>query len=356
MLAKDQFDHRVASSNVTTYKVVKRGQYAFNPSRINVGSIARLDDWENGILSPMYAVFRIHDKKIYSNYFLHWLSTFQAKQGIRQKIKGSVRETVDIKSFMSLAILLPIIAEQQKIASCLSSLDDLITAQEDKLAALREHKKGLMQQLFPRPGETVPRLRFPEFGDADGYKKRSLFDFVYEVSTRNRLNEFHRILSVTNHKGFVLAKDQFDHRVASSNVTTYKVVKRGQYAFNPSRINVGSIARLDDWENGILSPMYAVFRIHDKKIYSNYFLHWLSTFQAKQGIRQKIKGSVRETVDIKSFMSLAILLPIIAEQQKIASCLSSLDNLITAQEDKLAGLREHKKGLMQQLFPSLENH
>ncbi len=248
------------------------------------------------------------------------------------------------------------LAEQQKIASCLSSLDDLIAAEVQKLEALRRHKKALIQRLFPQPGETVPRLRFPEFRDMECYKKEVLSDLVCKVSTRNRSNEFQCVLSVTNHRGFVLAKDQFGRRVASSDVTNYKVIKRGQYAFNPSRINVGSIARLDDWENGLLSPMYAAFEIRGTKLHSDYFRYWLSTAKAKQSIKQKTQGSVRETVDFKSFISLAIVLPVISEQERIADCLCSLDDLITAQEDTLDSLLQHKRGLLQQLFPPSKNY
>ena len=89
-----------------------------------------------------------------------------------------------------------------------------------------------------------------------GHKRAQLSDIISEVSKRNRENNVDRVLSVTNHSGFVLPEDQFERRVASADVSNYKIVESGQYAYNPSRINVGSIARLDDWDNGILSPMY----------------------------------------------------------------------------------------------------
>ena len=101
--------------------------------------------------------------------------------------------------------------------------------------------------------------------------------FISEVSMRNRGNEIDRVLSVTNRNGFVLPEDQFERRVASANVTNYKIVNQGQYAYNPSRINVGSIARLDDWDDGILSPMYTVFKLDHKMADSDYFFHWLSS-------------------------------------------------------------------------------
>ena len=100
------------------------------------------------------------------------------------------------------------------------------------------------------------------------------------------------MLSVTNHSGFILPEDQFERRVASTNLSNYKIVNRGEYAYNPSRINVGSIARLDDWEIGALSPMYIVFKLDETRINSDYFLHWLSSYEAKQRIKKGAQGSV----------------------------------------------------------------
>src|SRR5690606_17046466 len=105
-----------------------------------------------------------------------------------------------------------------------------------------------------------------------------------EEKLRNKSNLIGRVLSVTNHSGFVLPEDQFSKRVASDDVSNYKVVLKGQYGYNPSRLNVGSFARLDDYDEGLLSPMYVVFSINERLLNSDYFLNWMSSSEAKQRI------------------------------------------------------------------------
>ncbi|NKB53211.1 MAG: hypothetical protein GKR98_12995 [Boseongicola sp.] len=183
-----------------------------------------------------------------------------------------------------------------------------------------------------------------------GHKKKQLSDFISEVSVRNRGNEIDRVLSVTNHSGFVLPEDQFERRVASANVSNYKIVQQGQYAYNPSRINVGSIARLDDWDNGILSPMYTVFKLDQKIAHSDYFLHWLSSSEAKQRIKKSAQGSVRATVSFGDLGAIPICLPELSVQQNIANTLNTAQQEVTLLKKLADQYRTQKRGLMQKLL------
>jgi len=173
---------------------------------------------------------------------------------------------------------------------------------------------------------------------------------VVEVSERNHNSNIKRVLSVTNHSGFVLPENQFERRVASADLSNYKVVSRGQYAYNPSRINVGSIARLDDWDQGVLSPMYTVFALDETKVDSDYFQHWLLSHEAKQRIRKSAQGSVRETVSFTGLGAIPFPLPPLDKQRKIAEIL----NVAKAEIDLLKKLaeayRKQKRGLMQKLL------
>ncbi len=196
---------------------------------------------------------------------------------------------------------------QDKIVSTLKKWDTTIEKTEALIDTKERQFKWLVSRLINK----------------SGYQKKQISNFIVEISKRNRRNEVDRVLSVTNHSGFVLPEDQFERRVASTNVSNYKIVHKGQYAYNPSRINVGSIARLDKWCNGVLSPMYTVFQLNEKVIDTDYFLHWLSSSEAKQRIKKSAQGSVRETVTFGDLGTIKIHLPELSVQHYIANKLNT---------------------------------
>ena len=181
-------------------------------------------------------------------------------------------------------------------------------------------------------------------------KRVQVSDLIFELSTRNQENRINRVLSVTNSNGFILPEDQFERRVASANLSNYKVIKRFQYAYNPSRINVGSIARLDNWEEGVLSPMYIVFKLDEARINTDYFLHWLSSGEAKQRIKKSAQGSVRKTVGFRDFGRIFMALPSLEEQKDIAQTLNAAQWEIKLLKQLVEKYQTQKQGLMQKLL------
>ncbi|WP_193668299.1 restriction endonuclease subunit S [Paracoccus kondratievae] len=230
-------------------------------------------------------------------------------------------------------ISVPPLPEQRKIAEILRTWDEAL----EKLAALRAAKARRLEGL-------AARLIYDEQTE-----RLHLRDFLSEVSTRNRGQQVERVLSVTNSAGFVLAEDQFAHRVASADLSNYKIVRRGQYAYNPSRINVGSIARLDAWEDGALSPMYVVFQVCDE-LDSDFFGHWLRSAEARQRIALAAQGSVRETVSFSDLGSILIPVPSIERQRAISRALNAGRDEIALLDAEIEALTRQKRGLMQKLL------
>jgi len=231
-------------------------------------------------------------------------------------------------------VLLPPLPEQKAIAEVLSVWDRAIEKTERLIQAKEKRFAGLVSRLLCNPEFKLGYVR----------------DFTTEISVRNKGTKINRVLSVTNHSGFVLPEDQFERSVASSDLSNYKVVTSGQYAYNPSRINVGSIARLDGWNEGVLSPMYVVFSIDNAMVDSDFFQHWLSSNEAKQRIAKSAQGSVRETVGFADLGSIPFPIPEMSEQKRIAETL----NLAQREIDLLKKLTEkqklQKRGLMQKLL------
>ena len=239
-----------------------------------------------------------------------------------------------ISEYSDLPILLPPLPEQKSIASLLETWDTAIEKTETLIAAKQKQFEWLATSLINQSGHKMSRL----------------LNFVEEVSIRNQNNNLNRVLSVTNHSGFVLPEEQFERRIASINVSNYKIVKRDQYAYNPARINVGSIARLDNWDNGIISPMYIVFRLNPKKIENDYFLYWLSSGEAKQRIRNSEQGSVRKTVSFDNLRIIPIALPNIKTQKMITKTLNTSQQEITLLKQLAEQYRVQKRGLIQRLL------
>lgn len=239
-------------------------------------------------------------------------------------------------------ILLPPLPEQEKIAGILGTWDEVI----EKLSTLIEKKKLLKKGLMQKLLTGKHRLN----GFTQPWKEVKLGEILFSISKRNKDLTIKRVLSVTNSRGFVLPEEQFARSVASEDLSNYKIVKKGEFAYNPSRLNVGSIDRLDNFENGVLSPMYVIFKCGDK-INSDYMKHWIDTAEFNTKVRNSAQGSVRETVDFKTLSTIKICLPSdINEQQAIANVLSTADEEIDLLNKKLEALKEQKKGLMQQLL------
>lgn len=262
---------------------------------------------------------------------------------------------------LNFEILLPTNpAEQQKIASCLSNLDDVIARHEEKLSALEEHKKGLMQNLFPQEGETQPKYRFPEFENDGDWVEKKLGDIANRITLKNKNSQITQIFTNSAEHGIVNQRDFFDKDIANqSNIEGYYIVEPGDFVYNPrvsSFAPVGPIAKNNKNYAGAVSPLYTVFRfinpINDFYVYYFKTKHW---FNAIRKIANTGARFDRMSITASQFMEIEVLMTSIKEQQKIASVLSSVDELIVAQREKIEALKEHKKGLKQGLFPKIES-
>ena len=159
--------------------------------RLNIGSIARWQGDSIVLVSPDYVVFRCLDQStpaaLDPEYLDHFRRSSQWDAFVNEAGDGGVRVRIYYRDISQLRLIVPEVVEQQEIADCLGSLDDLIVAEGRKLEVLRQHKQGLMQQLFPQPGETVPRLRFPEFQDDPPWSAPLLAD-LYGFKRTNTLS------------------------------------------------------------------------------------------------------------------------------------------------------------------------
>ena len=239
--------------------------------------------------------------------------------------------------------------EQQKIAECLSSVDEVIAAEARKLDALKTHKKGLMQELFPREGETQPRLRFPEFQDAPEWGEKKLSSMVQLVSgTHLSPDQYGKEKGVPYFTG----PSDFTNDIQSITKRTNEssgIAKENDTLITVKGSGVGTIWYLTLFSIAMGRQLMAI-RATDGV--SRFVYQFLLTKKSRFG--DLASGNLIPGLSRGDILDLDAPITSTPEQQRVADCLTSLDNLISAQAQKLEALKTHKKGLMQQLFPSPE--
>jgi type I restriction enzyme S subunit len=302
-----------------------------------VGKVGFVDKAIEAVFASYLVRLQVDRTKSDPKFVALWLTSFWANQMIKKIATRAVSQAnvnpTEFKKFC----LIPVLPqpEQKAIADFFSTWDAAIEKTEQLIA---KKQKFYEAQLSKRLSLDIP-------------ERIKLKKFLKEVSKRNRDLSITQVLSVTNSKGFVRPEDQFDRVVASDNLSNYKIVSKGEYAYNPSRINVGSIARLDGWDFGVLSPMYTVFEIKKPlELHTDLFLHWLNSHEAKQRIRLSAQGSVRETVSFDDFCAIGFPKIDFKEQKALAEYFS----LISTEIDYLKALSEkyktQKRGLMQKML------
>lgn len=240
-------------------------------------------------------------------------------------------------------------AEQQKIADCLGSIDERIALESQKLDTLKLHKKGLMQQLFPRKGETVPRLRFPELKESWGFINIGDFFDLTDKAEKTTAFDKEKVLTVKLHAAGVVKSE----RATLTGAANYFNRKAGQFIFSKIDLLNGAFGVIPNSLDGFASSSDVPAYSFNAKHSPSFFIHWLKAKYEFLEIERTGTSSTLKRVSPEKFLSLAILVPTFAEQQKIADCLTSLDDRITSQTQKIESLKTHKKGLMQQLFPTM---
>ena len=351
--ASDTSKYNMAKPNDIIYTKSPTGSFPYGIVKMNKNPY-------NVIVSPLYGVYSPTNK--YIGYILdsYFESPERTNTYLSTLIQKGAKNTIQItnSTFISKNVCFPTDeAEQQKIAECLSSVDDLIQAEADQLQALKDHKKGLMQQLFPQEGETTPKLRFPGFEGE--WEEKKLGDVFKRITRKNKENN-KNVLTISAQYGLVSQIDFFNKSVAAADVTGYYLLEKGDFAYNKSSSSgnpVGVIKPLKMYDKGVVSTLYICFRCNNPASIS----FWEQYFNAGC-LDAKIRTIAQEgarnhgllNVPTSDFFTLTIIAPSLPEQQKIASCLSSLDEGIAAQQEKVEALKEHKKGLMQKLFPNLQ--
>jgi len=364
---EEKFGRVIAGDSYKNYLLLRPNEFAYNKSATKEypeGFLTLYSGTEiAAVPNSIFTCFRVNgdspDVRFLNYQFsdnLHgrWLRKFIQ---VGARANGSL--SINDNDLMALPVPVPAgttsVHEQKRIADCLSSVDELIAAQARKVDALKTHKRGLMQQLFPREGDTQPRLRFPEFCNAGDWADQSVADFgkVVTGSTPSTANlDFYG-----GCMPFVSPADISDLRYVDHTKTTLtedgfretRPIRAGSILFVCIGSTIGKVAQnvRDCATNQQINAVVPSAK------HSDGFVYFALSFAAERIALLAGKQAV-PIINKSLFSSVRLLAPKLPEQQRIAFCLSSLDALIAAETQKLEALKIHKKALMQQLFPFLE--
>ena len=312
-----------------------------------------LDGFESTVDLPCFDI----SDELNPVFLLEYVKRKEFYERLGETADGSRKaRRIHAETFQSFPLVLPPPAEQKKIADCLSSLDELIAAQARKVDALKTHKKGLMQQLFPREGETQPRLRFPEFRGVGEWGVSKLEELAKRGSGHTPSKG-----SSEYYDGGIKWVSLADSKYLDAGlISTTKIEISKQGIKNSSAVlhPAGTVLISRDAGVGKSAVMEIPMAVSqhfivwtcNPSLLSNWFLYHL--LQKMKPIFERIAtGSTIKTIGLPFFKELCVSVPSLPEQQCIADCFNSIDDLITIQTQVVETLKTHKKGLMLQLFP-----
>ena len=317
------------------FKIVHFNNFVYNPMNLRFGAIAYHTRNIDISVSGYYNIFEINNLKTIG----FWDNYFKCPAMIKRYnniATGSLieKKRVHYSQFIELLVPQPSIEEQIVISQFFISLNKKIELQKQKIEALKIYKKGLIQRIYNRTCNNKIKME----------------EILIQKSIRNTNDEIHNIYSVSNKEGFILQTDQFKDRiVASEDTRNYKIVAKNDFAYNPARINVGSIARMKQDIKGIISPMYICFKCNEK-ILPEYLEYFFESSKFTYEMSKRLEGSVRMCLSYESMLNIPIESPNKNEQEKISTFLNSLSNKIKLEEKKFMELNKLKKGLLQKMF------
>ena len=327
-----------AGASVLPYHVVRHGNivYTKSPLKEYPYGIVKANTGVDGIVSTLYAVYNIKnnvDAQFIEYYFsLANRTNRYFKPIVRIGAKHDMK--IGNQEVLANKVTFPNLEEQTKIASLFRFLDERIATQNKIIEDLKMQKSAIIEIEYTPNTKTTSHIG----------------NVIEQISKRNKNNAIQNVLSVSNRQGFIKQSDQFENRnVASEDTSNYKIVEKNDFAFNPARINVGSIARLTTFEKGIVSPMYICFRTQENVApeYIDFF------FESKHfycEIQKRLEGSVRQCLSFEGLCNIPFSLPSLEMQQRIGKRLFILGQKIKTETDLLELLNKQKQYLLRQMF------
>jgi type I restriction enzyme S subunit len=313
-----------------------------------LGKVSKVEK-DYGVIFQNYRVGKFVPKKNAIKDFIYFILQSKVVQArVKSLVNEAAQPNFGKQDFDKIKVGIPTLPEQQKIASFLSTVDEKIQQLARKKELLEHYKKGVMQQLFSG------KLRFK---DDNGkafpkWEKIRLGDLTFKVGKKNKENIKFPIYSINNQEGFRPQSEQFDGLDSNDrgyDISLYKIFNSKTFAYNPARINVGSIGYSRNIKEGIVSSLYVCFKTKEE-LEDLYLLCYLDTYNFKKDILRFEEGGVRQYLFYENFSRIKLPLPSIQEQKEITKFINEIDSRIKVVTKQITQNQTFKKGLLQQMF------
>ena len=352
------FNNRVASRDVSNYYLVLNGEFAYNKSTSDgypFGAVKRLDLYEKGVLSTLYIVFTPKkEQQIDSDFLTVFFDTDRWHKGVAERAAEGARNhgllNISAEDFFDIDLSVPKdVAEQKQIGAFIRQLNHLITLHQRKFEKLTNVKKSMLEKMFPQNGSSYPEIRFKGF--TDPWEQRKFSEITFLSGEKNRENLPLESYSITNESGFVPQDEKFENggTMREADKRMYYIVSPNSFAYNPARINVGSIGYQNTGKNVIVSSLYEIFKTSDD-VDDRLLWHWFKSPDFQKLIWQLQEGGVRLYFYYDKLCMGEVSLPSLEEQRKIGKFFDTLDNLITLHQRELEKLQNIKKSMLEKMF------
>ena len=310
------------------------------------GSIGRTVEFagNNEYFQDSNIVWLNHDERL-SNPFLKCFYSVVKWAGI----EGSTIKRLYNDNILNTVICMPSVPEQKRIGLFFENLDNLITLHQRKFEKLTNVKKSMLEKMFPQNGSSYPEIRFKGF--TDPWEQRKFSDITFPAGEKNKDNLPLESYSITNEHGFVPQDEKFENggTMREADKRMYYIVSPNSFAYNPARINVGSIGYQNIGKNVIVSSLYEVFKTSED-VDDRLLWHWFKSPDFQKLIMQLQEGGVRLYFYYDKLCMGEVSLPLLEEQRKIGKLFDTLDNLITLHQRELEKLQNIKKSMLEKMF------
>jgi len=331
----EQFEDReMIGEDIKAYKIIHEGDFAYNPARINVGSIAKYDKSEPCMISSLYVCFKALPQ-INNEWLMQLLKTPKMNFYYNVNGEGGVRVYLFYPNFARIRTSYPSLAEQQKIASFLSIIDQRIETQKKIIEKYESLIRGISNKLLY----------------ADNGIPIRLGDLLVERSERTKVNNQHEVLSSTV-KGIFSQREYFSKDIASENNVGYKVIHRHDVVLSPQNLWMGNINYNDKYDIGIVSPSYKIFSIaegYDKRFVAALLKTHRALYNYMQ-VSEQGASIVRRNLNMEAFEQLTLKMPPLETQREIGNAIFALKSRLKVATKIKFHLELQKEWLLREMF------